>query len=446
MAAGFRAAGIEFDLAFDRDPDACASYAANLGHTPIRIDVHDLLRLARLGWRPGPVDLLVADPPCAPWSRAGKRHGLDDARDMLAETVELVALLRPRAYLIGNIPGLDDAPHLRIVQRTIGALAREGYCVRDYASLDAADYGVPQHRARPFWYGHKIGTPCIQWPEPTHGPQGASLLLPGVAPLRPWVTCKEALGDLLLAATEASRAARLVEADPEASEEQRAAAQRAEQTAWNELGRPVRLRHEGKRVVPRHPPSEMDAPARTVTASDGGGSKRTLIEGGATAWPWLRPATTVHCDPRLAPPGHHAQSFLSAATEARAKRPPSNKGTQSSRIGDPEQPARTIDARVARAGSGDNGTLAWPWDRPATTIFGGLDRLSPPERSGSHGEPQSANAIILSERAAMVLQGFPEGWQICGATKASRWSQIGQAVCPAVAAALGRAVKKAAGL
>ena len=49
MALGFRRAGIEFALAFDKDPEAVASYEANLGRRPIQIDVADLLRLLRAG-------------------------------------------------------------------------------------------------------------------------------------------------------------------------------------------------------------------------------------------------------------------------------------------------------------------------------------------------------------------------------------------------------------
>ena len=184
--------------AIDRDADACASYERNLGVRPEQLDVHDLLERVRGGWRPGPVDLFVADPPCAMWSRAGLRKGLADERDTLAETVELVRLLRPRAYLIGNIPGLQDAPHWPVVQRTIGSLAADGYCVRDFAVLDAADYGVPQRRERPYWYGHLAG-PCIRWPAPTHcePARAAHGSLPGLG-LKPWVTCREALQHLPL--------------------------------------------------------------------------------------------------------------------------------------------------------------------------------------------------------------------------------------------------------
>lgn len=157
MAEGFRRVGVVFDFAFDKDPNACASYEHNHGHRPVQIDVRDLLRMARAGWRPGPIRLLVADPPCTPWSRAGKRLGTEDERDCLRETAEIISILLPDAYLIGNVPGLQDSTSWHVVQDVIGGLSAHGYCVADYAQLDAADYGVPQHRIRPFWYGHRGG-------------------------------------------------------------------------------------------------------------------------------------------------------------------------------------------------------------------------------------------------------------------------------------------------
>src|SRR5882724_2239244 len=168
MAEGFRRAGVAFTHVFDFDEDAVASYEANLGHRPYRIDVHELLAMARAGWNVGPIDLFVADPPCTPWSRAGKRKGVEDDRDMLVETCELIAILRPKAWLVANVPGLDDGPNWPIVQHRIGGLSKAGYHV-DFRRLDAADFGVPQHRIRPFWFGHAAESPCIRWPEPTHG-------------------------------------------------------------------------------------------------------------------------------------------------------------------------------------------------------------------------------------------------------------------------------------
>src|SRR5262245_23615707 len=85
MAEGARRAGVDIAEAYDWSPDAVASYEANHGHRPVRLDVSDLLRMVRAGWRPVSVDLLIADPPCTPWSRAGSRLGLEDERDMLVE-------------------------------------------------------------------------------------------------------------------------------------------------------------------------------------------------------------------------------------------------------------------------------------------------------------------------------------------------------------------------
>jgi len=266
MAEGFRRAGIEFDMAVDFAADHCDSYERNLGHRPIRMDVNDLLRMVKLGWRVE-IDLFVADPPCTPWSRAGKRLGTSDERDMLETTCELIGLLRPRRYMIGNVPGLDDNVNLPIVQRVIGGLSRFGYCTADFAKLDAADYGVPQNRVRPFWFGHLAG-PCIRWPAPTHAERTDLAVhhptLPGFSPLKPWVTCEDALGHL--------------EGDA--------------------LGRPVKMRrreqngHQHGSVAKRparvvgtsnlsdgnvltydihHPPSFANEPAMTVRAGDGGG-------------------------------------------------------------------------------------------------------------------------------------------------------------------------------
>jgi len=68
------------------------------------------------------------------------------------------------------------------------------------------------------------------------------------------------------------------------------------------------------------------------------------------------------------------------------------------------------------------------------------DFVSPFGRCGRDGEAQSANAIKLSERAATILQGFPESWHFAGKTKRTRWSQLGQAIPPPLAEAVARSI------
>lgn len=411
MAEGFRRAGILFDVVVDYDEDARASYEANLGHRPIGADVHDLVELARNGFGPrGEVELLVADPPCTPWSRAGKRLGLEDDRDMLRETAELVRLWRPQSYLIGNIPGLQDASSWGVVQDVIGGLARDGYCVDDYAQLDAADFGVPQHRVRPFWFGH-IGGPCLKWPTRTHcsPEEAAGLHLPGIEALRPWVTCRGALRHLPL----------------------------------EDLGRPVRLRW---KETKDHRPTIPAEPAKTLTTNTHGDGR--LLSPSRLVGSWKNGNhLPSRLDERIAGPfskGGHPPSELDLPARTVTGRETRSSGlllfNSKHPISSPDEPAMTVCAKD-RGGAQGARALAWPWDVPSTTVCAG-ERQSPPGRNGARGESQRGhpNAVVLSERAAKILQGFPETWVLVGKTKRSRWSQLGMAMPPPLAEVVARAI------
>lgn len=469
MAEGFRRAGITFDVAVDFAADHCDSYEANLGHRPVAMDVRDLLRLVRAGVVSMDVDLFVADPPCTPWSRAGKRLGQADERDMLEVTCELIAALRPRRYLIGNVPGLDDQRNLPTVQRTIGALAKHGYCTADFARLDAADYGVPQHRIRPFWFGHLEGS-CVRWAAPTHcDPRDLhTQSLPGIVALRPWVTCRDALGHL----------------DPEQlgrPVKMRKRAQNGEQLG-SVADRPARVvgtsnlsdgnviavrstrHHEPVRISnvdeparsittqcrapghattlvinDRHAPAQLDAPSPTMGAKARGQGAQVLRIAEPTS---KHPAATPDAPSptvRAGGGGHTGPHVMLAAESGRKKRPPSTKGPQSTRTIDPDSPSTTVQSREDRKGSGSP-VLEWPWPRPATTVTSRAGLAPPGHHDENFAIMSLPDAIILSERAAAILQGFPESWVFSGDTKKARWSQIGQAMPPALAEAVALSV------
>lgn len=463
MAEGFRRAGIVFDIAVDFAPDHCESYERNLGHRPISMDVRDLVRLVRDRHVTWEVDLLVADPPCTPWSRAGKREGIADDRDMLVETCELIALLKPRRYLIGNVPGLDDGPNLGTVQRVIGGLSTHGYCTADFARLDAADYGVPQHRIRPFWFGHR-GGPCVRWPSPSHCDprQLINPQLPGITALEPWVTCREALGHL--SGDDLGRPVKLKRRDskhpavrldgPSTTVRGGGRGHSAPPIAittsrhdvpvhTSDIDRPARTMTQAARAAghastitlnPRHTPADLDAPAPTMGAKmRGQGAQILSVEPHHPPSHIDEPAMVVR-----AGAGGGANRTMQVSGP-KMRRRDVGRISQGERVGDPTKPAATITAKPAAAGGGASATLEWPWERPSTTLQRD-DRIPPPGHHDEYSTRSMPDAVHLSERAAAILQGFPETWVFHGETKRARWSQIGQAMPPALAQAVARAI------
>lgn len=206
-ALGFVRAGFRIVGAADIDPDACRTYRDLIGVEPLCVDLARLppQEAARL-WAvaPGEVDVVVGCPPCQGFTRLRNGKGQGDPRnDLVAVFVEYVLYLRPRFFVFENVPGMIRLPHgRRVYARMCKALAHAGYQL-DSRIVDAADYGVPQHRRRLLVIGCRDSNP--PFPEPTHGDPNGPAVRSGR--LRPWTTVREAIGGL--------RALKAGEADPE---------------------------------------------------------------------------------------------------------------------------------------------------------------------------------------------------------------------------------------
>ena len=451
LAKGFQTAGIDFDMVIEIEKEHYDSYEHNIGHRPICMDIRDLLRMLQDGWRPQKrVRIFTADPPCVAFSRSGLRLGTKDPRDMVAQTCEVIRLLRPDVFLIGNVPGLDDGPNLPIVQKHIGSLAFDGYCVADFVRLNASSYGVPQHRIRPLWYGHRAG-PCIQWPEPTHGDPlecTDQLTLPGVRALLPWVTCGTALAHLK--GDDLGRPVKLRRRTDAAQDGEEFTIQdrRGGIDGLNTLDAPsktvLKNTHGNGAILKindKHAPAREDAPAPTLGAKDRGQSANVLQFTDNHRPSYAdEPAMVV----RAGDGGGAVRAMVleheTTIAPKRGRLRDRGRTGQGNRVGSRDEPRATVTAKASRVGAGAAHVLAWPWDRPSTTVQAD-DRLAPP---GHHDETYATrslpNAVVLSEKAAAVLQGFPPGWLFVGDTKKKRFSQIGQAFPPAVCAAVARSI------
>lgn len=117
-------------------------------------------------------EFVIGGPPCQSFSAAGRRAegvaGLNDDRGTLFEEfVRVLRVVRPRGFLFENVYGITGANGGRAWEAIRAAFTSAGYHVF-HRILDAADYGVPQHRERAIIVGVQDGV--FAFPRPTHGP------------------------------------------------------------------------------------------------------------------------------------------------------------------------------------------------------------------------------------------------------------------------------------
>lgn len=128
------------------------------------------------------VDIIVGGPPCQSYSTLGKRQ-IDERANLFIQYKRILKILQPKAFVFENVLGvlsMDKGNLFKKIQIEFNEL---GYILK-YKVLDAADFGVPQHRKRVILVGFK-GVNNYIYPTPTHG-EG----------LKPYVTLKDAIGDL----------------------------------------------------------------------------------------------------------------------------------------------------------------------------------------------------------------------------------------------------------
>jgi DNA (cytosine-5)-methyltransferase 1 len=118
------------------------------------------------------IDFVIGGPPCQSFSAAGRRAagvaGTKDNRgNLFEEYVRVLEKLKPKGFLFENVYGLLGAEKGESIKKILSAFKEIGYNV-SYRILDAADYGVPQHRERIILVGSK--GKAFKFPKPTHGP------------------------------------------------------------------------------------------------------------------------------------------------------------------------------------------------------------------------------------------------------------------------------------
>jgi DNA-cytosine methyltransferase len=149
----------------------------------------------------GGVDVVIGGPPCQGFSNANRNSwSSKNPNNKLVETyLDYVIRLRPRVFIMENVQGImwtkkhGGHDELSVAEDVASRFAAAGYRIFPKL-LDAAWYGVPQHRNRFFLLGLHADLGYAQddfgewgpFPRPTHGPSTST----------PFVSVREAIADL----------------------------------------------------------------------------------------------------------------------------------------------------------------------------------------------------------------------------------------------------------
>ena len=180
MSLGFEQAGFDVLLGVDLDGYHVAAHERNFpyGRTLCR-SVADLtgddLRAAVGGTD---VDVMFGGPPCQGFSHMGIRDACDPRNTLVGQFARLVGELRPKAFVMENVPGMLAGSTRPILEGTISAMESAGYRIaHPVRVLDASCFGVPQKRRRLILMGvrsdvigelaYPSGPPPGQPPRPT---------------------------------------------------------------------------------------------------------------------------------------------------------------------------------------------------------------------------------------------------------------------------------------
>ena len=155
--------GIKHEVLFacDINKSAKKSYLANY---PVKDWWDDVKALDAKKYK-GKIDLFVAGVCCQPWSLAGKLKGLDDDRGQLFyQFVRVICESAPKVWIFENVANIlrhktevdgEEVLSWSILMKDMEKEFKKAglHYHLHWRVLDAAEYGVPQHRERVFCIG-----------------------------------------------------------------------------------------------------------------------------------------------------------------------------------------------------------------------------------------------------------------------------------------------------
>jgi len=184
MTRGALDAGFGVVAGVDNWIPAVRTHKANFPHQTLAADLTSATSaflLKSTGLEPGELDLLAGGPPCQGFSVQRIGGDLDARNDLVLRFGQHVAALQPRLFCMENVTGLLGKRGKPYLSRFLAVVEAAGYRV-DVRRIDAADFGLPQHRRRVLVFGARHDVPRFSGPLASDPPPRMSV----------W----EAIGDL----------------------------------------------------------------------------------------------------------------------------------------------------------------------------------------------------------------------------------------------------------
>jgi DNA (cytosine-5)-methyltransferase 1 len=174
---GFSSAGFSIELALDVDAMAVESYNHNRDKEVCHVadlaetDAEAIVKLYRKNCGPVSPQGVIGGAPCQTFSKGNVHFNGDDARHLLPRRYACILRLLNEEYdldffVFENVKGITSPKHRKEYTTIKRLFSRAGFKLFE-GELDAADFGVAQHRCRVFIVGfNKLKYPDLEFKFP----------------------------------------------------------------------------------------------------------------------------------------------------------------------------------------------------------------------------------------------------------------------------------------
>lgn len=193
---GFHLNGFDIKACIEIDRDGCNTIEANkpkYANKNTKVYCKDITTINPNDVMDeiGEIDFMIGGPPCQSFSAAGRRaggvYGVNDTRGSLFwYYCEFLKVFKPKGFLFENVKGILQANKNKDWEIIKNSFSEIGYNL-SFMVLDAADYGVPQHRERLIMVGLREDS-IFNFPRPAYGPNSINKI--------PYVTPRKVFEDI----------------------------------------------------------------------------------------------------------------------------------------------------------------------------------------------------------------------------------------------------------